>query len=158
MAQENLKKFYEKVNGDEELQKKIKALADSYTGDKSDEKAAFEAVIAPIAKEAGYEFTYEEAMEAAEEAEDGHPRSAPGLAVITVAKDPLIFADNIGITVMTGVPGLFLYLAKACKGFFFRAAGPGLTDEAALLDHYFIPSGSGQRAIRFSRHFRITRQ
>jgi hypothetical protein len=71
MAQENLKKFYEKVNGDEELQKKIKALADSYTGDKSDEKAAFEAVIAPIAKEAGYEFTYEEAMEAAEEAEDG---------------------------------------------------------------------------------------
>ncbi len=71
MAQENVKKFYEQLNGDEELQKKIKALADSYTGDKSDEKAAFEAVIAPVAKEAGYEFTYEEAIEAAKEAAEG---------------------------------------------------------------------------------------
>ena len=71
MAQENVKKFYEQLNGDEELQKKIKSLADSYTGDKSDEKAAFEAVVAPVAKEAGYEFTYEEAVEAAKEAAEG---------------------------------------------------------------------------------------
>ena len=71
MALENVKKFYEQLNGDEELQKKIKSLADSYTGDKSDEKAAFEAVVAPVAKEAGYEFTYEEATEAAKEAAEG---------------------------------------------------------------------------------------
>ena len=71
MALENVKKFYEQLNGDEELQKKIKALADSYTGDKSDEKASFEAVVAPVAKEAGYEFTYEEATEAVKEAAEG---------------------------------------------------------------------------------------
>ncbi len=70
MSQENAKIFMELLNRDEELQIKVKAAAESYTGDKTDEKALFEAVILPIAKEAGYEFSYEDAEELAKAAQD----------------------------------------------------------------------------------------
>ncbi len=63
MTLEKVKEFMGLVNKDEELQKKVKEAAKAYTGDKADEKAAFEAVLAPVAKEAGYDFTYEELAE-----------------------------------------------------------------------------------------------
>lgn len=65
MAQENVREFMEFLNRDEELQKKLKTATEAYTGDKTDEKAVFEAVIVPIAKEAGYEFSFEDVEELA---------------------------------------------------------------------------------------------
>ena len=70
MSQENVKKFMELLSKDEELQKKVKEATESYTGDKTNEKAVFEAVILPIAKEAGYEFSFEDAEELAKAAQD----------------------------------------------------------------------------------------
>ena len=70
MAQENVKKFMELLKRDEELQKKVKEATEAYTGDKTDEKAVFDAVLAPIAKEAGYEFSFEDAEELAKTSGD----------------------------------------------------------------------------------------
>ena len=67
MAKENAKKFEELLVSDEKLQAKLRAAADSYTGDKKDEKAVFDAVIVPLANEANLPFTYEEAREYAME-------------------------------------------------------------------------------------------
>ena len=60
MAQENATKFYELLKSDEALQAKIREATAAYDGAKDDEKAVFEAVIAPLAAEAGLPFTYEE--------------------------------------------------------------------------------------------------
>ena len=70
MSQENAKKFMELLKRDEELQKKVKEATEAYTGDKTDEKAVFDAVLAPIAKEAGYEFSFEDAEELAKTSGD----------------------------------------------------------------------------------------
>ena len=70
MAQENVKKFMELLKRDEELQKKVKEATEAYTGEKTDEKAVFDAVLAPIAKEAGYEFSFEDAEELAKTSGD----------------------------------------------------------------------------------------
>ena len=42
------------------LRDKVKSGLDGYSGDKNDEKAVLEAVLAPVAKEAGFDFTYED--------------------------------------------------------------------------------------------------
>ncbi len=57
------------LNSDGELQKKVEAAAESFSGDRTDEKAVFEAVIGPVAKENGYDFTYEDVVELAEDGE-----------------------------------------------------------------------------------------
>jgi len=61
----NAKKFEELLRSDEALQEKLRAAAEAYTGDASDEQAVFEAVVAPLAEEAGLPFTYEEAQKLA---------------------------------------------------------------------------------------------
>ena len=71
MAQENAKKFMELLNKDEELQKKVKAATEAYTGDKTDEEAVFGAVLSPIAKDAGYEFSFEDMVEIAKSSGQG---------------------------------------------------------------------------------------
>ncbi len=71
MSKENVMKFEERVAKEKELQEKLEAAANAYEGDKSDEKAVFEAVIAPVAKDAGLEFTFEEASEAHKTSQDG---------------------------------------------------------------------------------------
>ncbi len=71
MAKENVMKFEEQVMKDEKLQKKLEEATKAYQGDTADEKAVFEAVIVPVAKEAGLEFTFEEAAEAQKAAMDG---------------------------------------------------------------------------------------
>ncbi len=60
MSQDNAKKFMDLIRNDVELQKKVTAAMDVFTGDSKDEKAVFEAIIAPIAKEAGYDFSFED--------------------------------------------------------------------------------------------------
>ena len=71
MSQENAKRFMELMNEDEGLQKKVKESTAAYIGDRLDEKAVFEAVIAPSAKEVGLEFSYEDMVAFAEEAGEG---------------------------------------------------------------------------------------
>jgi pantothenate synthetase len=68
MAQENVKLFKEKLLGSEELKAKLKAAEEAYTGDKADAEKIAEAIIIPLAKEAGLPFTVEE-LKAAKEAE-----------------------------------------------------------------------------------------
>ena len=70
MAQENVKKFMELLNRDEELQKKMKAATENFAGDKTDEKAVFDAVFAPVAREAGYEVSFEDMEELAKASGD----------------------------------------------------------------------------------------
>ena len=60
MAIENVKAFYEALETDTELQAKINAADAAYTGDVDDKVAAAAAIILPIAKEAGFDFTAEE--------------------------------------------------------------------------------------------------
>lgn len=60
MANENIKKFEELLRSDEDVQAKVRAAGSAYEGDKTDERAVFEALIAPVAAELGLPFTYEE--------------------------------------------------------------------------------------------------
>jgi hypothetical protein len=60
MAQENVKLFQEKLLESEELKAKLKAAGEAYTGDKTDAAKIAEAIIIPLAKEAGLPFTVEE--------------------------------------------------------------------------------------------------
>ena len=64
MAQETAKKFMEQLAGDKALQEKLAAALNAFAGNKSDEKAVIEAVLAPIAKEAGFDFSYEDTVAA----------------------------------------------------------------------------------------------
>ena len=64
MAKENVKKFYEEISKNKELQEKLKKAQESYTGDRSNKAEAAEAIIIPIAKEAGFDFTNEELKKA----------------------------------------------------------------------------------------------
>ena len=63
MALEAVKAFYEEVAKNGALQKKIAAADAAYNGDTEDKKAAVEAIVLPIAKEAGFDFTAEEMVE-----------------------------------------------------------------------------------------------
>ncbi len=65
MALENVAKFEELLRADEAAKSKIDELFSAWEGDKADEEAVFEAVVAPVAAEAGLPFTYEELKECA---------------------------------------------------------------------------------------------
>lgn len=58
--------FMELVKSDEALQKKLQEAGSSYAGEQT-EAAAFEQVIAPIAREAGYDFTLEDLKQSVQE-------------------------------------------------------------------------------------------
>lgn len=60
MSVEQIKAFYMKLAEDSALAQKLKDAQAAYTGDKSDKDAAIEAVILPIAAEAGFIFTAED--------------------------------------------------------------------------------------------------
>lgn len=62
MAQENILKFEQLLQSDEALQAKLAKAADAYAGDKTDERAFFDAVVAPIAEEAGLPHTFDEVV------------------------------------------------------------------------------------------------
>ena len=59
----NVEKFEELLRSDEELQAKLRDASEAFGGDKTDERAVFEAVVAPLAAEAGLPFTFEEGKE-----------------------------------------------------------------------------------------------
>ncbi|MDO4538538.1 MAG: hypothetical protein Q4B54_10290 [Coriobacteriales bacterium] len=65
MALENVAKFEELLRTDEATKAKIDELFSAWEGDKADDEAAFEAVVAQVATEAGLPFTYEELKECA---------------------------------------------------------------------------------------------
>jgi len=64
MAQENVFEFEKLLQGDEALQAKIAQAAEAYAGDKSDERAFFDAVVAPVAAQAGLPHTFDEVVAA----------------------------------------------------------------------------------------------
>lgn len=63
MAIENVREFEERLRGDEALQTRLRELAKAFEGDRQDERALFEAVVAPAAAEVGLPHTYDEALE-----------------------------------------------------------------------------------------------
>ena len=58
----NVGKFEELLRSDEALQAKLGAAAEAFEGDKADERAVFDAIIAPLADEADLPFTYDDAL------------------------------------------------------------------------------------------------
>jgi len=63
MAIENVKAFYKELEANQELQKKIAAADAAYNGDTGDKKAVVEAIVLPIAKESGFDFTAEQLID-----------------------------------------------------------------------------------------------
>ena len=61
----NREKFEDLLRSDEGLQAKLRAATEAFEGDTADERAVFDALIAPLAAEAGLPFTFEEATEPA---------------------------------------------------------------------------------------------
>ena len=59
----NVEKFEELLRTDEALQAKLRAAGEAYEGDWSDERAVFDAVIAPLAEEEGVPFSFDEVSE-----------------------------------------------------------------------------------------------
>ena len=64
----NAKKFEELLRSDEALQAKLR---DAFDGDKADERAVFDAVVVPLAAEAGLPFSSDERKSLAELAREG---------------------------------------------------------------------------------------
>ena len=60
MSVEQVKAFFQKVKEDSELAKKLKDAQAAYKGDMSDKDAAVAAVVIPVAKSAGFNFTVED--------------------------------------------------------------------------------------------------
>ena len=63
MANANVERFEELLRTDEALRAKLDEATAAYAGDPADEKALFEAVIAPLAAELGLPFSFEEGRE-----------------------------------------------------------------------------------------------
>ena len=63
MAKENVKKFYDEISKNKELQEKFIAVQKGYETEGKSEEEIFEDILLPIAKEAGYEFTMSEYQE-----------------------------------------------------------------------------------------------
>ena len=80
MAAENASKFEKLLREDEALQAKMEAAIKAFDGDRGDEKAVFDATIAPLAAEAGLPYTFEEAVEStqARELDDGELAAVAG--------------------------------------------------------------------------------
>ena len=110
MAQENARKFLELMRSNEELQQKVNAATEAYIGDKMDEKALFEAVIAPVAKEAGLDFGFDDMKAFADEelTEEELTEAAGGLAVcstlgVGTGKSSKASKGGIGICKYVGI-------------------------------------------------------
>lgn len=82
MAKEDVRGFLEELSRNEGLQAKMKALQDAYTGDPEDREAMVEAVVLPVASEAGFEFTVDDIKELEAEAPEGSEVNEDELAAI----------------------------------------------------------------------------
>ena len=63
MSKENAQNFIKMIGEGGELQDKVKAAVESYTGNKLDSKEVFDNVLAPIAKEKGFDISFDDAKE-----------------------------------------------------------------------------------------------
>ena len=63
MSKENTQNFMKMIGEGGELQDKVKAAVDGYTGNKMDPKEVFDNVLAPIAKEKGLDISFDDAKE-----------------------------------------------------------------------------------------------
>ena len=64
MAKENVKKFFEEVSKNEDLQKKLKAATEKPSADVQKAFEAQSAAVVEVAKKAGFDFTADEFIEA----------------------------------------------------------------------------------------------
>ena len=90
MAAENVGKFEKLLREDEALQAKMKAALKAFDGDGGDEKAVFDATVAPLASEAGLPYTFEEAVEST------HARELDGDELEAVAGGSYCFIIGVG--------------------------------------------------------------
>lgn len=67
MAKENALAFYKAMNENEELRNKLNIAVEGYAGDAKDRERAVEAILVPLAKEAGYAVTLADLLEAEKE-------------------------------------------------------------------------------------------
>jgi len=63
MSKESAQNFMKMIGEGGELQDKVKAAVESYSGNKTDPKEVFDNVISPIAKEKGFDITFDDAKE-----------------------------------------------------------------------------------------------
>lgn len=59
----NAEKFQQMLAQSEELRERIQGAAASYDGSKNDDRAAYEAIVVPVARSVGIELSYDEALE-----------------------------------------------------------------------------------------------
>jgi len=95
---EGIRKFAELLNTDEAFREKLKAAAESYTGERTEE-AVFSNVLAPVAAEYGISVPYEEYREFLSQAEDQPLNDNEVLQVAGGKFD----AGGIGATVCVGI-------------------------------------------------------
>lgn len=69
MTKERALEFEKLLREDEELQRKLYAAMRDFDGDAADVRAVFEGVVAPLATEAGFDITYDDALAVLEERE-----------------------------------------------------------------------------------------
>ncbi len=63
MSKENAQNFIKMISEGGELQSKVKAAVENYTGNKLDPKEVFDNVLATIAKEKGFDISFDDAKE-----------------------------------------------------------------------------------------------
>ena len=69
MSVEQVKAFFNKVKEDAALAQKLKDAQATYKGDTSDKEAAVAAIVIPVAKSAGFNFTVEDCKAAFDKSE-----------------------------------------------------------------------------------------
>ena len=87
--------------------------------------------------------------------DDGQSCGAARLAVVAVAHDAHVAADDVGIAVVGGIGVLFANFLEEGKGFFLGFAGTAVSDEARFVDDEFILTALHQRFVGSQAHSAI---
>ena len=88
-AMSNAETFDKLFCSDGELQRRAEAALAAFDGDRSDAQAVFEAVIAPLAAEAGLSFAFEEGVANAARGMDIFGDGADAMAKVWSSVEPL---------------------------------------------------------------------
>ena len=110
----NMEKLIQLLMTDEVLQQKVKAAAESYTGEQTPE-AVFEAVIAPLAEEQGLPVTFEEYRALTEKVRTGEASEDELLQAAGGADYSRINGGGVGMSSCTGM-GFGIGLTAGAKG------------------------------------------
>ena len=128
MSVENVKKFYEVLSQDKEIQQKFIDLNQKYQGQQMDEAkgmSIFEQEALPLAKQLGYEFTIDDLKSYGEEmkqAKMGCELSEEEMQAV-VGGDFLCFIGGGGDGVVCVFFGIYVEQYKSLKSCFFIGAG-----------------------------------